>query len=71
MRAIRIPPLLITQSQDHKKKWKVVHKSFALIDRHWGRSMGTLQIQGQPQGIAPTNRSDVGAILYGCPSVIS
>jgi len=40
-------------------------------DWHWGRSMGTLQIQGQPQGIAPTNRSDVGAILYACPSVIS
>jgi len=26
---------------------------------------------GQPQGIAPTNRTDVGAILYGCPEVKS
>ena len=34
-------------------------------------SFRKLQIQGQPQGIAPTNRSYVGAILYGCPSVIS
>ena len=32
VRAIRIHPLLITQFQDHKKKWKVVHKPFALID---------------------------------------
>ncbi len=25
--------------------------------------------KGQPQGIAPTNRHHVGAILYGCPSL--